>query len=418
MSQQAETVTPVLERFDPYKVREEFPILSRQVYGKPLVYLDSAASAQKPEQVIDTVSQVYREGYSNIHRGAHFLGGVATENYENAREKVRAFINARSASEIVFMSGSTEAINAVASSWGAPNIGEGDEIILSVMEHHSNIVPWHFLRERQGAVLKWVPLREDGSLDMDAFKAAFSERTKFVAMIHMSNVLGTVTPAKEIVRIAHQHGVPVLLDGSQAVPHMPVDVTGLDCDFYVFTGHKLFGPSGIGVLYGKGDRLKAMRPYKGGGEMIERVTRDGVTYAPPPAKFEAGTMAIAQAIGLGAAVDFLGRFDRHEIVAHEEDLRAYATERMREINALKIYGDAPGKGSIVSFAMEGIHPHDIATIIDREGVAVRAGHHCAQPLMETLGVMATARASFALYNTREDVDVLVDALRKCRELFG
>jgi len=404
--------------YDVEAIRRDFPILSREVYGKPLVYLDNGASAQKPRAVIDAVSHAYSHEYANVHRGLHFLSNAATDAYERARETVRRFLNAGSVEEIVFTRSATAAINTVAYGWGMPNIGEGDEIALSIMEHHSNIVPWHFIRERQGAKLAWVPVGEDGGFDIEAFEKTLTQRTKLVAVTHMSNVLGTVTPVREIVRIAHARGIPVLVDGSQAAVHMPVDVQELGCDWYVLTGHKVYGPSGVGVLYGRKDRLAAMRPFEGGGEMIETVTEDTVTYNEPPHRFEAGTPPIVQAIGLGAALDYMEAIGRDRIAAHEAELTAYAHERLRGIDALRIFGDAPGKGAIVSFELEGIHAHDVSMLIDRSGVAVRAGTHCAQPLLKRFGVTSTCRASFAMYNTRAEIDALAEALEKARRFFG
>ncbi len=398
--------------------RADFEILSREVYGKPLVYLDSAASAQKPRQMLQAMTAFAESEYANVHRGVHFLSAAATERYEGARETVRHFLNAAQADEIVFTKGGTEAINLVAASFLAPRIQPGDEIVLTVVEHHSNIVPWHFLRERHGAVLKWVDVRDDGSFDIDAFDAAIGPKTKLVAVAHMSNVLGTVAPLKEIVARAHAKGVPVLADGCQGAVHEIVDVQDLDIDFYAITGHKLYGPTGIGALYGKRAHLKTMRPFNGGGEMIREVTRDIVTYADPPARFEAGTPPIIESIGLAAAIDYMTAFDRAAVKAHEASLLSAAREAVSEFNWLRVVGDAPGKGSILSFETEGMHAHDVATILDREGVAVRAGHHCAQPLMERFGVASTTRASFALYNTRADVDALVDGLRKARKILG
>lgn len=404
--------------YDVEAVRRDFPILSRTVYGKPLVYLDNGASAQKPQAMIDAVSNAYAHEYANVHRGLHFLSNAATDAYERAREIVRGFLNAESVDEIVFTKSTTESINTVAYGWGMPNIGAGDEIVLSIMEHHSNIVPWHFIRERQGARLVWAPVDDDGVFHIEAFEKCLTEKTKLVAITQMSNALGTVTPIKEIVRIAHERGIPVLVDGSQAAVHMPVDVRDLGCDWYVFTGHKVYGPSGIGVLYGRKDRLAAMRPFEGGGEMIETVTEDAVTYNEPPHRFEAGTPPIVQAIGLGAALDYMQAVGRERIAAHEADLTAYAHERLSAINSLRIFGNAPGKGAIVSFEMEGIHAHDVSMLIDRSGVAVRAGTHCAQPLLKRFGVTSTCRASFAMYNTRAEIDVLAQALEKARGFFG
>ena len=404
--------------FDANAARGDFEILSREVYGKLLVYLDSAASAQKPRQVLDAMRDFAQTDYSNVHRGVHYLSAAATERYEGARETARKFLNAAHADEIVFTKGGTEAINLVSYSHLSPIIQPGDEIVLSVMEHHSNIVPWHFLREWRGAVLKWVDVRDDGSLDVEALDAAIGSKTKLVAITHMSNVLGTVTPLKEIVTRAHAKGVPVLADGCQGAVHEIVDVQALDIDFYAITGHKLYGPTGIGAFYGKRKHLKGMRPFNGGGEMIREVSRDNVTYADPPARFEAGTPPIIEAVGLAAAIEYLSAFDRAEIAAHEHDLLTYARERLRSLNWLRVIGDAPGKGAILSFEAGGMHAHDIATILDREGIAVRAGHHCAQPLMERFGVASTTRASFALYNTRAEVDALIEALAKARKILS
>ena len=404
--------------YDVEAIRRDFPILSREVYGKPLVYLDNGASAQKPKAVLDAIQHAYSEEYANVHRGLHFLSNAATEAYEKAREKVQRFLNAGSAEEIVFTKSATEAINTVAYGWGMPNIGEGDEIVLSIMEHHSNIVPWHFIRERQGAKLVWVPVDDQGVFHIEEFENRLTERTKLVAITHMSNALGTVTPVKEICRIAHARGIPVLVDGSQAAVHMPVDVRDIDCDFYVFTGHKVYGPSGIGVLYGKRELLERMRPFQGGGEMIFEVTEENVTYNDPPHRFEAGTPPIVQAIGLGAALDYMDFIGRDRIAAHEAELKDYAHQRLRAINSLRIFGEAPGKGAIVSFELQGIHSHDVAMVIDRSGVAVRAGTHCAQPLLKRFGVTSTCRASFGMYNTKAEIDVLAEALEKARKFFG
>jgi cysteine desulfurase/selenocysteine lyase len=404
--------------FDLDAIRADFPILAETVHGKPLTYLDNGASAQKPQAVIDAVSNAYGHEYANVHRGLHHLSNLATANFEKAREKVRGFLNARSDDEIVFTRNATEAINLVASSFGRPRIGAGDEILLTIMEHHSNIVPWHFIRERQGAVLKWAPVSDDGDFLLDEFEKLITPRTKMIAVTQMSNVLGTIVPVKEIVRIAHAHGIPVLIDGAQGAVHMPVDVQDLDCDFYVFTGHKLYGPTGIGVLYGKKELLEAMPPYQGGGEMIGYVTTDEVTYGKPPHRFEAGTPAIVQAIGLGAAIDYVERIGRGAIRAHEDALLAYAMERLGELNWLRIFGRAKDKGSIISFEVEGAHAHDVSTILDRHGVAVRAGTHCCEPLLARFGVTSTCRASFAMYNSFEEIDRLVDALRKTRAMFA
>jgi cysteine desulfurase / selenocysteine lyase len=402
---------------DVERIRADFPILSRDVYGKPLVYLDNGASAQKPKAVLDTLARAYGHEYANVHRGLHYLSNTATQKFEDARETVRRFVNARSENEILFTRNATEGINLVASSFGA-TFKEGDEIVVSVMEHHSNIVPWHFLRERKGCVLKWAPMTDTGELDMDALDALIGPRTRIVSITHMSNVLGTINPAKDIVAMAHAKGVPVLLDGSQSAVHLPVDVLDLDCDFFVFTGHKVYGPTGIGALYAKERHLERMQPYMGGGEMIELVSMDKITYAHAPHKFEAGTPAIAEAIGLGAALEYMMGVGRDRIAAHEADLAHYAHDRLGAMNWLKIYGRAPGKGAIVAFNIDGLHPHDVSTIIDRSGVAVRAGHHCAQPLMTRLGVTATCRASFAMYNTRAEVDALAEALVKAHDFFA
>lgn len=396
-------------------IRAEFPILSRQVNGHPLVYLDNAASAQKPDAVIDAMSNQARTAYANVHRGLHTLANEATEAFEAAREAVRAFLNAPSTDNVIFTKGSTEGINLVASALAA-RIQPGDEIVLSIMEHHSNIVPWHFLRERHGAVLRWVGLTDDGSLDMDAMRAAIGPKTKMVAVTHMSNVLGTVTDVAEIAAIAHGVGAELLADGSQAAVHLAVDVQALRCDWYVFTGHKVYGPTGIGALYGTSEALDSARPYQGGGEMIEIVETDRITYNTAPHKFEAGTPPILEAVGLGAALRWMGQFDTVEVAAHEHALYTRAREALRGINGLKVHGEAPGKGAVLSFSLEGAHPHDLAQILDRYGVAIRAGHHCAQPLMQYLGVSATARASFALYNTEGEVDAFAEALAKARKM--
>jgi cysteine desulfurase/selenocysteine lyase len=404
--------------YDVARLRQDFPALALQVYGKPLVYLDNAASAQKPNAVLDRMTQAYKSEYANVHRGLHYLANAATEAYEGARAKVATFLNAERPEEIVFTRNATEAINLVASSWGAPNISEGDEIVLSIMEHHSNIVPWHFLRERQGAVLKWVDVDDEGNFLIEEFEKQLTPRTRLVAITQMSNALGTVVPVKDVVKIAHSKGIPVLVDGSQGAVHLMVDVQDIGADFYVCTGHKLYGPTGIGVLHAKYDHLVNMRPYNGGGEMIREVARETVTYGDPPHKFEAGTPAIVEAIGLGAAIDYVNSIGKERISAHEHDLLAYAEARLREINSLRVIGTAKGKGPIISFEMKGAHPHDVATVIDRQGVAVRAGTHCVMPLLERFNVTATCRASFGMYNTREEVDHLARALIKARELFA
>ncbi|MCW4114642.1 cysteine desulfurase [Aurantimonas sp. MSK8Z-1] len=404
--------------FDVQAIRRDFPILSMEVYGKPLTYLDSAASAQKPKAVLDAVQKAYGEDYANVHRGLHYLSNKATEAFEAARETVRAFLNAPSAEEIVFTRSATEAINLVAYSYGMAEIGEGDEIVLTIMEHHSNIVPWHFIRERKGAKLVFVPIADDGSITIEDFERAIGPRTKMVAITHMSNMLGTVTPVKEVTALAHARGIPVLVDGSQGAVHLPVDVTDLDCDFYAFTGHKVYGPTGIGVLYGKRELLERMQPFNGGGEMIVEVSEYAVTYSPPPHRFEAGTPPIVQAIGLGAALDYMRGVGREAIARHEEALRDYAQERLSAVNALRVFGTAAGKGAILSFELQGIHAHDVAMLIDREGVAVRAGTHCAQPLLKRFGVTSTCRASFAMYNTTGEIDRLAEALEKARRFFA
>jgi len=404
--------------YDVEAVRRDFPILSRQVYGKPLVYLDNGASAQKPQVMIDAVTHAYTQEYANVHRGLHFLSNAATDAYEKARETVRRFIGAKSVNEIIFTKSATEAINLVAYGYAMPRIGEGDEIVLSIMEHHSNIVPWHFIRERQGAKLVFAPVHDDGSFHIEDLEKCLTERTKLIAITHMSNMLGTVTPIKDIVKLAHERGIKVLVDGSQAAVHLPVNVQELGCDFYICTGHKLYGPSGIGFLYGREELLMETRPFMGGGEMIETVTEENVTYNEPPHRFEAGTPPIVQAIGLGASLEYIERVGREKIAAHEADLVKYAHQRLSEINTLRIFGNAPGKGAIVSFELEGIHSHDVSMVIDRAGVAVRAGTHCAQPLLKRFGVTSTCRASFAMYNTRAEVDALAEALFEARKFFG
>ncbi|MBC7577519.1 MAG: cysteine desulfurase [Tardiphaga sp.] len=404
--------------YDVNLVREDFPALAMKIYGKPLVYLDNAASAQKPNAVLDRMMVAYKTEYANVHRGLHYLANAATDAYEGSRTKVQHFLNAKRPEEIIFTRNATDSLNMVASSWGGVNIKAGDEIVLSIMEHHSNIVPWHFLRERHGAVIKWAPVDDEGNFLIDEFEKLLTDRTKIVAITHMSNALGTVVPVKEVIRIAHARGIPVLVDGSQAVVHMTVDVQDIDADFYIFTGHKLYGPTGIGVLYAKYDHLVAMRPYAGGGEMIRDVAQGWVTYGDPPHKFEAGTPMIVEAIGLGAAIDYVNSIGKERIAAHEHDLLTYAQDKLREINSLRIIGSAKNKGPVISFEMQGAHAHDIATVIDRQGVAVRAGTHCTMPLMERFNVTATCRASFGMYNTREEVDHLAKALIKAQELFS
>ena len=404
--------------FDVWRVRDDFPILKQRIYGRPLTFLDSAASAQKPQAVIDSVRHCYETEYANIHRGVYYLSQRATEQYENARESVRQFLNVREAREIVFVRGGTEGINLVAQSYGRTNLEAGDEIVLSTMEHHSNIVPWQLLRDQIGVVIRVAPINDEGELILDEFEKLLGPRTKLVAITHCSNSLGTITPLKQIVRLAHEHGARVLVDGCQAVPHIAVDVQDLDCDFYVFSGHKLYGPSGAGALFGKGELLDEMPPYQGGGEMITRVTFEKTEYHVVPHKFEAGTPNIAGTIGLGAAIDYVTGLGLPRIAAHEHALLDYATAKLSEINSLRLYGTAQDKASIVSFNLGDIHPHDVGTILDREGVAVRAGHHCAQPTMDRFGVAATVRASFGVYNTTEDVDRLHAGLRKAQEFFA
>jgi len=403
--------------YDVGRIRADFPILKTQVYGKPLVYLDNAASAQKPLAVLNRLHEVYTTQYANVHRGLHYLANEATEAYEQAREKVAAYVNAKRKEEIVFTRNATEAINLVAYTFGRECIKAGDEIVVSIMEHHSNIVPWHFLRERHGAVIKWAPIDDNGHFLIDEFEKLLSPRTKLVAVTHMSNVLGTIVPVKEVARIAHDRGIPVLFDGAQAAVHLDVDVQDIDCDFYAFTGHKVYGPTGVGVLYGKHQHLATMPPFNGGGEMIREVFEDRIIYGEPPHKFEAGTPSIVQAIGLGAAIDYVNQIGKARIRTHESDLVRYAHERLGELNSLRILGITKDKGPIVSFEMKGAHPHDVATIIDRSGVAVRAGTHCVMPLLARFGLSATCRASFAMYNTREEIDALAQALRKAEDFF-
>ncbi len=403
--------------YDVETIRRDFPALSLKVHGKPLVYLDNAASAQKPQAMLDALMKSYREEYANVHRGLHHLANAATDAYEGARARVAKFLNAPDPKQVIFTKNATEAINLAAQSFGGMVIEPGDEIVLSIMEHHSNIVPWHFHRERRGAVIKWVPVTDEGEFRLEDFEAAITPRTKMVAITHMSNVLGTATPVKEICKIAHAHGAYVLVDGSQGAVHLDVDVQDIDCDFYTITGHKLYGPSGIGALYGKREHLEAMPPYMGGGEMIETVTTDTVLYNDPPYRFEAGTPPIAEAAALTAALDYIDSIGKARIRAHENDLRRYAEERLKPVNSLKVIGQAANKGPIVSFTMEGAHAHDIATILDHSGIAVRAGSHCAEPLLARFGLTATCRASFGLYNTRDEVDALAEALQKAERFF-
>jgi cysteine desulfurase/selenocysteine lyase len=405
--------------YDIAKIRSDFPILSREVNGKPLVYLDNGASAQKPQIVIDAITQAYSMEYANVHRGLHYLSNLATEKYEAVRGTIARFLGVRDAEEIVFTSGTTEGINLVAYGWAMPRMEAGDEIVLTIAEHHANIVPWHFLRERQGVVLKWVEVDANGDLDPQAVIDAIGPKTKLVAMSHMSNVLGTVFDVKTVVDAAHARGVPVLVDGSQAAVHMPVDLDTLGADFYAITGHKLYGPSGSGAMHIKRERMAEMRPFMGGGDMIREVHRDEVTWNDPPMKFEAGTPGIVQQIGLGVALDYMMGVGMETIAAHEKRLTEYARAQLDGLNWLTVQGKSATKGAIFSFTIEGAgHAHDISTVLDKKGVAVRAGHHCAQPLMEHMGVNATCRASFGMYNTEAEVDALVDALQLCHELFA
>ncbi|MBN2489383.1 MAG: cysteine desulfurase [Planctomycetes bacterium] len=411
------TEEPRPDAFDVERVRAEFPVLGRTVYGKPLVYLDSAATAQKPRAVIDALARFYLEDNANIHRGVHYLSERATTAYEGCRDQVRAFLGARETCEIVFTHGTTESINLVASAWGRQNLGPGDEVLITGLEHHSNIVPWQLVCEATGATLKVVPITDAGEVRLKDFEQGLTARTRLVAVSHMSNALGTINPVREMTALAHARGVPILVDGAQAVAHLPVDVAALGCDFYAFSAHKIYGPTGIGVLYGRRDRLEAMSPYQGGGDMIESVTFARTTYAPLPGKFEAGTPNISGAIGLGEALRFVARIGLEAIARHEAELLEYATREVAAIDGVRLVGTAPHKAGILSFVLAGVHPHDIGTILDLEGVAIRVGHHCAQPIMDRFGLAATARASFAVYNTREDVDALVRAIHKVKEVF-
>lgn len=410
--------TPARHGFDVEAIRGDFPVLRQMVNGKPLVYLDNAASSQVPQVVIDRGSVYLEHEHSNIHRGVHYLSQKATTAYEGAREKVKRFINARDAKECIFVRGATEGINLVMHGYGRKFIGPGDEIIISAMEHHANIVPWQMLCEEKAAVLRVVPMNDAGELLIDEYEALLNERTKFVALSHVSNALGTINPVQEMIEQAHKYGVPVLIDGAQSAPHMPIDVQDLDCDFYAFSGHKMFAPTGSGVVYGKAEVLEQMNPFQGGGDMIRTVTFEKTTYAGLPNKFEAGTPAIASQIGLGAAIDYLNSIGREAAAAHEAELLRYATERVSAIEGVRIIGTARHKASVLSFVIDDIHPHDIGTILDQEGIAVRAGHHCAQPVMQRFNVPATARASFAFYNTREEVDVLARTIEKVIEIFN
>ncbi len=398
--------------FDANKVRQDFPVLGREVNGHPLVYLDNGASAQKPRQVIDRVAKYYTEEHANIHRGVHHLSQEATQAYEDARETVCRFINAKHSYEVLYTKGTTDGINLVASSFGRKNLAQGDEIIISTMEHHSNIVPWQMICELTGATVKVIPINQAGELDMEVFSSMLNVRTRLVAVVHVSNALGTINPVEEIIRLSHGQGIPVLLDGAQAVPHMSVDVQALDVDFYAFSGHKVFGPTGIGILYGKEALLNDMPPYQGGGDMIERVTFEKTTYNVLPHKFEAGTPNIADGIGFAAAVEYFSQYDASAIAAHEQDILHYATERLMTVDGLRIIGTAANKASVISFLLSGTHPFDVGTILDQQGIAVRTGHHCTQPLMDFYGIPGTVRASFAMYNNRDDVDALVAGLRK------
>jgi cysteine desulfurase / selenocysteine lyase len=404
--------------FDVERVRADFPILQRKVRGKPLVYLDNAATSQKPQSVIDAVSGFYAEENANIHRGVHYLSERATVAYDQVREKVARFVNARSSREVVFTKGTTEGINLVAQSFARTHLRPGDDILITVMEHHSNIVPWQLICEQTGANLRAVPINDDGELELEVFEQMLGDRTKLVALVHLSNALGTINPIKQLVALAHARGIPVLVDGAQAAPHLVVDVQDLDCDFYVFSGHKVFGPTGVGVLYGRESLLEGMPPYQGGGDMIATVTIQRSTWAPLPAKFEAGTPMIAQVMGLGVAIDYVGDIGLSDIASWERRLLSYATDRVLEIGGLRLVGTARAKASVLGFVMEGIHPHDIGTILDDQGIAIRAGHHCAQPLMERFQVPATARASFAFYNTIQEADALVAGLTAVKKMFA
>jgi len=400
------------------KLRNDFPVLQQNIYGKPLIYFDNAATALKPQSVIDAINHYYSTESSNVHRGIYYLSEKATAEFEASRTKVQQFINAQSAEEIVFVRGTTEAINLVASSYMRPILHKGDEIVLSVIEHHSNIVPWQLVCNETGAVLRIIPANDSGELQLNEYEKLLNEKTKFVAIGHVSNAIGTINPIKQMIEMAHKHGAPVLIDGAQSVPHLTVDVHDLNCDFYAFSGHKLYGPTGIGVLYGKSDLLDQMQPYHGGGEMISSVSFEKTTYKKPPHKFEAGTPSIAGAIGLGAAIDYVKSIGLQEISAYENQLLKYATEKILTVQGVRIVGNARMKSAILSFVIDGIHPHDIGTILDREGIAIRAGHHCAMPAMQRFGVAATARASFAFYNTKDEVDVFIDALGKVLNLFS
>ncbi len=409
---------PTRPPLDVAKLRADFPALQLSVRGKPLVYLDNAATSQKPRAVLDALQRYYEEGNANVHRGVHYLSEHATAAYEGAREKARRFLNAREAREVIFVRGTTEGVNLVASSFGRGNLKPGDEVLVSAMEHHSNIVPWQLACEERGAKVTVIPMNRRGELLLDEYERLLGPRTRLVAVAHVSNSLGTINPIAEMVRLAHARGVPVLVDGAQAAPHLPIDVQALGCDFYTVSGHKMFGPTGIGLLYGRAERLEALPPYQGGGDMIRSVTFAKTTFAPIPAKFEAGTPHIAGAIGLGAAIDYLAGLDRDALATHEQDLLGYATDQLAALPGVRLIGTAAHKASVVSFVVEGVHAHDVGTIVDREGVAIRTGHHCTQPVMEFFGIPATARASFAFYNTRADVDALVAAVGTVQQVFG
>ncbi len=403
---------------DVERLREDFPILSQRVRGKPLVYLDNAATSQKPRVVIDAVSRFYSAENANIHRGVHYLSERATVAYDAARERVARFLNASSAREIVFTRGTTEGINLVAQSWGRSALGPGDEILITGMEHHSNIVPWQLLAAQTGATVRAVPITDAGELDLDAYDRLLTDRTRILAVVHLSNALGSINPVRWLVSRARERGIVSLVDGAQAAPHLPIDVQAIGCDFFAFSGHKVFGPTGVGVLYGRGELLERMPPWQGGGDMIETVTLERSTWAAPPARFEAGTPMIAEVIGLGVALEYVEAIGRSAIGAWEEDLLAYATERVGELDGIRLIGTAREKASVLSFVVDGVHPHDVGAVLDDEGVAIRAGHHCAQPVMQRFGIPATARASFAFYNTRDEIDTLVRGLRRVRTLFA
>ncbi len=413
----SEQPTRVLS-FDADSIREDFPILKQLVYGKPLVYLDNAATSQKPTAVVDAMTHYYSTDNSNIHRGVHLLSERATQQYEEARVKAQGFINAAASKEIIFTRGTTEAINLVAGSYGRANVNSGDEVLITAMEHHSNIVPWQILCEEKGARLRVAPINDDGELIIEEFAKLLNERTKIVSLAHVSNALGTINPIRAIVEIAHRHNVPVMIDGAQAAPHMKLDVQELDCDFYAFSGHKVFGPTGIGVLYGKASLLDAMPPYQGGGDMIASVTFEKTTYNTLPYKFEAGTPNIAGTIGFGAAIDYVNQIGIDRIARYEHELLDYGTGALSQIQGLRLIGTAKDKAGVLSFVLEGVHPHDVGTILDREGIAIRTGHHCAMPVMERFGIPATARASLAFYNTKEEIDALVAGIHKVKEVFG